>query len=107
MAIDLSDYYWRVAERPGQVYASKRRQLVPDSDAMFVAFLAAGNFPTPIATEAELRDVLFERGLPFKTQDAPDQFLFTREMAAALIKELAARFGVTPAALLASIKARL
>lgn len=56
--LDPKDWYWAVADRPGEIYASARRSYVVTSDSEFQDFLSDQNTPTFIQTEALLRDVL-------------------------------------------------
>ena len=56
------DWYWIVAGSTTQVYSSKIGNYVPISDAAYVAWLAAGNTPSRIGTEAELGEALAPTG---------------------------------------------
>lgn len=61
------DWYWAVAGSTTQVWSSRARAYVPVDDAAYLAWLAAGHVPTPIASEADLWDVLatqYPAGLP-------------------------------------------
>lgn len=52
------DWYWIVAGSTTQVYSSKAGNYVPVADPTYQAWLAAGNTPSRIDTEANLGDVL-------------------------------------------------
>lgn len=59
----MSDYnpanwYWIVAGSATQVFSSASGNYVATGDATYQAWLAGGNTPTRIASEAELGDVL-------------------------------------------------
>ena len=59
----MSDYnpanwYWIVAGSTTQVFSSASGNYVTMADATYQAWLAGGNAPTRIASEAELGDVL-------------------------------------------------
>jgi hypothetical protein len=50
-----ANWYWAVAGKSGQVYASARNIYVPLADSAYVAWLAGGNIiGSPIASEAEI-----------------------------------------------------
>jgi hypothetical protein len=53
-----SNWYWVVAGSTTQVFSSASGTYVAVSDATYVAWLAAGNSPSRIASEAELSAVL-------------------------------------------------
>lgn len=53
-----ANWYWVVAGSPTQVYSSAVGDFVPVTDATYQAWLAAGNAPTRIDTEANLGQVL-------------------------------------------------
>lgn len=55
---DAKKWFWIVAGSTTQVYSSERSEYVPISDAAYVAFLAGGDGPTRIDTEANLIAVL-------------------------------------------------
>lgn len=55
---DPSDWYWIVRNDESRFYSSKSGTFVTATDKGYVAFLAAGNSPTRIASEAELGEVL-------------------------------------------------
>lgn len=61
---DPRDWYWVVAGSTTQVYASARKAYVPVADAAYAAFIAVGNSPTHIDTEANLRAVLWAARVP-------------------------------------------
>lgn len=61
MPYNVMDWYWIVAGSTTQVFSSKAKAYVPVSNATYVAWLAKGNRPTKISTEAELLDVLAEQ----------------------------------------------
>ncbi len=52
------DWYWKVAGSITQVYSSKVGDYVPVNNAIYLAWIALGNSPTKIDTEANLGDVL-------------------------------------------------
>lgn len=58
MNYDPSNWYWIVAGDQSRAYSSASGDYVPVSDAIYQAWLTAGNAPTSIASEAELGDVL-------------------------------------------------
>lgn len=55
---DPRNWYWIVGGSTTQVYSSATGDYLPLTDVAYVAWLADGNLPTRIATEAELGDVL-------------------------------------------------
>lgn len=55
---DFRDFYWTVGASSSNVYSSKSNTYVDIEDPDYVAFLNAGNYPTRIANEAELWDVI-------------------------------------------------
>jgi hypothetical protein len=59
-----NNHYWIVAGSPTQVYSSAGVGYVPVSDATYQSWLASGNTPTKIATEADLWDVLADADVP-------------------------------------------
>lgn len=52
------DWYWAVNGSATQVYSSAAGDYVPVGNATYKTWLAAGNQPTRIASEAELGEVL-------------------------------------------------
>lgn len=64
---DPHDHYWIVPTHPGEVYSSSRDIYVPTNDSLYLAFLA-DKFPTTIANEEELRQVLSDAGIPYLGQ---------------------------------------
>ena len=65
-----SNWYWNVGQSTTQVWSSARAQYVPLTDTTYVAWLAAGNVPTPIADIASLQIVLaaaYPAGAPATT----------------------------------------
>lgn len=58
MAFTPADWYWFVAGATDQVWSSRTRSYVPTTDAGYEAWLAQGNVPTAIGTEADLWDVV-------------------------------------------------
>jgi hypothetical protein len=59
-----SNWYWIVGGDEANVWSSRRAASIPVNDPDYVAWLAAGNWPTPIATMAELEAVLAEQYPP-------------------------------------------
>jgi hypothetical protein len=57
-------WYWRVGNRAGVVFSAPASAYVAEDDAGFLAFLAAGNLATAIASDGDLADVLTKAGLP-------------------------------------------
>ena len=55
---DPRNWYWSVAGSTTQVYSSASGDYVAIADSTYQAWLAAGNAPTKIDTEANLGDVL-------------------------------------------------
>jgi len=53
-----ANWYWIVAGSTTQVFSSAVGDYVPVDNATYLAWLAAGNQPTRIVSEAELGDVL-------------------------------------------------
>lgn len=51
-------WYWVVASNTAQVWSSAAAAYVPTTDTTYATWLAAGNRPTVIDTEASLHDVL-------------------------------------------------
>jgi hypothetical protein len=64
MRYSPSNWYWIVAGSTTQVWASARCAYVPVTDATYVAWLAAGNSPTNIASANSLWQVLVAQWLP-------------------------------------------
>lgn len=58
-----SNWYWVVAGSNTQVFASARNAYASNTDATYVAWVAAGNRTTPIDTEANLIAVLTAAGV--------------------------------------------
>lgn len=58
MIYNPADWYWIVGNDATQVYSSARAASVPASDSQYLAFLARGGGATPIASLAELAEVL-------------------------------------------------
>jgi len=52
------DWYWVVAGSSNQVYSSKAGDYVPLANVGYQSWLALGNRPTSIKTEADLGEVL-------------------------------------------------
>jgi hypothetical protein len=59
-----SNWYWVVAGSTMQVWSSARVKYVPTTDATYVAWLAAGNRPTQIASANDLFGVLAKQWTP-------------------------------------------
>lgn len=59
-----ANWYWIVAGSTTLVWSSAATAYVALTDATYQAWLAAGNVPTPIDSEASLAQVLALRGLP-------------------------------------------
>lgn len=57
------DWYWYVGGDQRQAYSSKSGTYISSSDETFTAWIAAGNIPTNIASEAELGEVLSQYSL--------------------------------------------
>lgn len=57
-AYDPKDWYWIVGGNEAQVFSSATGDYVQTNNAAYVAFLADGNLPTRIVSEAELGEVL-------------------------------------------------
>jgi hypothetical protein len=69
-----SNWYWAVGGSTSQVWSSAAAAYVPATDATYAAWLAAGNAPTPIDSEASLATVLqaaYPAGLGALQADAP------------------------------------
>lgn len=76
-AYTASNWYWKVAGSAVQVYSSAAAAYVPVNNPSYVAWLANGNVPTLIDTEANLWDVLaaqWPAGLPSGNPAALDRF---------------------------------
>lgn len=76
MAYFPINHYWIVAGSTTQVYSSANAGYRPITNPAYVAWLAFGNKPTPIASENELWDVLaaqFPGGLPAGDSNAQDR----------------------------------
>jgi hypothetical protein len=56
--IPYHNWYWNVANSATQVYSSAAGDYVPLADASYQAWLALGNSPTAIASEAALGALL-------------------------------------------------
>lgn len=80
------NWFWRVGATG--VWSSLARNYINETDPAFVAFTARGFKPTPIASEAELSDVLRAFGLPGLTPTASD-------VVAERVRRLAAGFDYT------------
>jgi hypothetical protein len=63
MRYDPNDWYWTVAELPGQVYSSARSTDVAATDETYLAWVEAGGLTTPIDTTANLMAVLEAAGV--------------------------------------------
>jgi hypothetical protein len=61
------DWYWRVGEEKGRVYASARATYVPVTDAAYQAWVTAYSLDrtTPIEDEEKLKNVLAPWGVRF------------------------------------------
>jgi hypothetical protein len=57
------NWYWSVVGSSTQVFSSAAGDYVPVGNATYQAWLAAGNTPTPIDTEANLGQVLAPYGV--------------------------------------------
>jgi hypothetical protein len=55
---DARDWYWVIAQNTTQVFSSARALSVPVADGTYQNWLSAGGWTVPIASEAELYDVL-------------------------------------------------
>jgi hypothetical protein len=58
MMVNIRDNYWVIGGSTTEVYSSKTNTLVPVDDQTYVDWTAAYGAATPIASEAELADVL-------------------------------------------------
>lgn len=67
MSYDPYDWYWIVAGDETKVYSSASGNYVQAADAGYVSWLARGNSPTRIPSEAELGDVL----APYQLRPTP------------------------------------
>lgn len=61
MSFNIQNWYWIVGGDDSRVWSSASRAFVSASDQTYAMWLAAGSFPTRIASMAELNDVLFQR----------------------------------------------
>jgi hypothetical protein len=59
---DPLNWYWSVSGNPLQVYSSARLAYVALTDSTYEAWLAAGNTPSKIDTDADLQCTLFQAG---------------------------------------------
>lgn len=66
-----SDWYWIVAEDAARPWSSAARAYVDAGEEPYQTFLARGGLPTPIASEADLWDVLRARAPDRLPDDAP------------------------------------
>lgn len=66
MRYDARIWYWVVADRaaPDNVFSAPAAAYVPETDAGYEAFVAAGGVATNIVCDGELTDVLVKAGLP-------------------------------------------
>ncbi len=64
---DPTNWYWIVAGSSSQVYSSKAGDYVQVANPAYVAWLGTGGVPTPIASEAELGEVL----APYQLRPVP------------------------------------
>jgi hypothetical protein len=92
----VTDHYWIVLSRPGEVYSSARRIFVPDTDAQYLAFLALPfTFTTTIATEALLRSALNDVGVPYLNEPLPPLMEDRPRIARARVRLVASSFPTT------------
>jgi len=61
--IVVARWYWAVSGMPTQVYSSAAGDYVPLADPTYTAWLAVGNNPLPIDSEAALGQVLAQYSL--------------------------------------------
>lgn len=64
-----------VNTRTSQVWSSDAAQYVPTSDALYQAYLAAGETPTPVHSEGMLIIKLVSAGLPIGSLTIPSQMV--------------------------------
>jgi hypothetical protein len=64
MMINIRDHYWSIGNSPTDVYQSKSNTLVLVNNADYVAWMNLNGAPSPIATVAELAEVLKNYGTP-------------------------------------------
>jgi hypothetical protein len=79
-----SNWYWAVGGSTSQVWSSAAAAYVPATDATYAAWLAAGNAPTPIDSEASLAAVLqaaYPAALGALQADVPVVLTFLQFMA--------------------------
>jgi hypothetical protein len=66
------DWFWNVTGHPGEVYASRRAAYVSSTlDAEYLEFLADANLTTGPISEADLREVLSNAGVPYLAEALP------------------------------------
>jgi hypothetical protein len=119
-----ANWYWIVAGSVTQVYSSAVSNFVPIADAAYQAWLSKGNFPSRIATEAELGEVLVAyslrpipagvlQGYDDKIVDELDTMKILRAFSLVVLDEiniLRAQHALadrTPAQLKAAVRAKL
>lgn len=61
---DIANWYWFVGANRIRAWSSAQVDYVPASNPTFTAWLAAGNVPTSIASEADLIDILMTQWMP-------------------------------------------
>ena len=79
---DPAKWYWIVAGDTTRVWSSATAAYVPTSDAGYIEWLAEGNVPTRIASEAELQEV-FAQQYPAGWPPNPVQMAFAGPLAVA------------------------
>ena len=77
---DPAKWYWIVTGDTTRVWSSAAAAYVPTSDAGYIEWLAEGNVPTRIASEAELREV-FAQQYPAGWPPNPVQVAFAGPLA--------------------------
>lgn len=63
--------YWKVADDTTSVWSLDNNNVIPSNDAAYLEWLAAGNRTTPIASSAELYDVIAQSHPTHLTASAP------------------------------------
>jgi len=78
MLFDIYNWFWIVGGAQDQVWSSAAMAYVPITDNNYQAWIAAGNIPSNINSEEELREILKRRASDICTQDERVDAAFER-----------------------------
>lgn len=82
---DPANHYWIVARDETQVWSSAAAGYVDVSDKTYAAWLALGNQPTRIVSEAELDEVLIAAGIGDRAPHPPKRTVMKSVIVSRLI----------------------